>query len=160
MKFVELGKEHIDQIYNLDRHHTPPRPLYSRYGKKDLLRLFNNPDKCSLYGIFDNNKLIAFCGYCADWSSYGSSKEGKYEICTLVVHVAYRKKGLGKKIFLHTIQKLNEKIHPKEIFLSVSPHNIPALMLYLKCGFVIVDFKKKGFHNMDRLYLHLEKTKS
>jgi len=52
--------------------------------------------------------------------------------------------------------RLKEDINPKEIFLSVSQYNILALILYLKNGFVITDFKKRIFDGLDRLYLKLE----
>ncbi len=156
MKIVELHRENINQILALDTNHTPKRPQYSRYSKKDIQYLFDNPDKCKCFGIFDKKKLIGYSGYRADWSSYGSSKEGKYEICALVVHKKYRKKGLGKKLFLYTIQQLKRNVHPKEIYLSVSQYNLSALTLYLKNGFIIFDFKKKIFDNLDRLYLKLE----
>ncbi|MBN1502696.1 GNAT family N-acetyltransferase [Candidatus Woesearchaeota archaeon] len=82
-------------------------------------------------------------------------KKEKYEICALVVHKSYRRKGIGKRLLMHTIQKLKE-LNPKEIFLSVSQYNIPALILYLKNGFVIVDFKKKVFDGLDRVYMREE----
>ncbi|MBN1502697.1 hypothetical protein JW930_04070 [Candidatus Woesearchaeota archaeon] len=77
MEIVELQRKHIKQILDLDANHTPERPLYSRYTEKDINYLFDNPSKCKCFGIFDKGKLIAYSGYRADWSSYGSSEEGK-----------------------------------------------------------------------------------
>ena len=103
MRIVELQKKDSFKILDLDAHHTPERPLYSRYSRKDIEYLFDNPSKCKCFGVFDKEKLIAFSGYRADWSSYGSSKERKYEICALIVHKYYRKKGIGQKLLAHTI---------------------------------------------------------
>ena len=100
----------------------------------------------------DNGKIIGL----TTWIMHGLPKHGLVELDRIAVLPEFRGKGIGKKLFSFTIDELEKNIDPQEIFLSVSQYNIPALIFYLKNGFVIFDFKKKIFDNLDRLYLRLE----
>lgn len=147
MEIKRLESKDTENILSFESENAPEKPFYVKYTKKDLDDLFNDPQKCQAFGMYENDELIA-------WSAYRNEKENLYEVCSLVVDKKYRGKGLGKTLLNHVIQKALEDHKNAEIYLTVYPQNLDALFLYLKNNFVIYDFKKDYYGpGADRLFL-------
>ena len=155
MKLRKLAKTDTSSIIALEKTHAPDKPYYARYDKEALNFIFNNPKNCTAIGLFEDEKLIGWGAYRTSWHRH--DKEKGVEISSIVINKNYRRRGLGKKILNHIISDLKQKKN-ESIFLTVSPKNTAALMLYLKNNFIIYDFKKNVYgKNSDRLYLRLNK---
>ena len=157
MKLKKLAKKDIPSILLLERHHAPNEPYYSKYGKKALNFLFDNPKTSKVIGLFDNNKLIGWGSYRTNWHRHKKEKD-VFEISSIVINTNYRRKGLGQKILNKMLSDWKKQKHDK-VFLTVSPHNTGALLLYLKNGFIVYNYKKNVYRvkGSDRLYLSLSK---
>lgn len=157
MDIVPLTRQNIPDIIALEKDHAPDRPYYAKYDKKALSFIFDNPDICKAYGIFDKNKLIVWGAYRSQWSEYNSEEEGIYEISSIVVNADCRRRGLGNRLLDKLFSDIKKGKNFKRIYLTVSPKNIGALFLYLHNGFEIYDFKKDVYGpGSDRVYLYKE----
>jgi ribosomal protein S18 acetylase RimI-like enzyme len=157
MELKVLTNKDIQDIINLEKVHAPDRPYYAKYDEKALDFIFDNPKVCKAYGLFDNGKLIGWGAYRSEWSEYNSKEEGIFEISSIVVNQEYRRKGIGKQILDKLFEDIKKSKHFKKIYLTVSPKNLGALLLYLKNGFEIYDFKKDIYGpGADRVYLSRE----
>lgn len=153
MEIKELTRKYTLAIMALEKEHAPDRPRYARYDNEALSFIFDNHKICRAYGIFDNDNLICWGAYRSRWTK-DNSEEGVYEISSIVVHTNYRRKGLGKIMLDKISMEIKRNQRYKKIYLTVSPLNLGALLLYLKNGFVIYDFKKNVYgEGADRLYL-------
>lgn len=157
MKLKKLSKRNIPQILDLENNHAPDEPYYSKYTIEDLEYLFNNPNNCIAYGLFDKQKLIGWGSYRTNWHRHKQEKD-VFEISSIVVNKNYRRRGIGQKILNKILSEWKKKKYSKA-FLTVSPYNKGALHLYLKNDFEIYDKKKNvyGVEGSDRLYLSLNK---
>jgi len=157
MKLKKLTRKNISDILLLEKHHTPNEPIYSKYDKKSLNYLFDRPETSKAYGLFDDNKLIGWGSYRTNWYRHKQEKD-IFEISSIVINKKYRRKGLGQKIFNKMLTDWKKQERNK-VFITVSPHNTGALLLYLKNGFIVYKFKKDayGVKGSDRLYLSLSK---
>jgi ribosomal protein S18 acetylase RimI-like enzyme len=155
VKLKLLLKEQIPQIIELEKHSAPDKPYYSRYDQEALDFLFDNPEKCGAIGLFRGKNLIGWGAYRANWKRHIKEK-GLYEVSSIVVDKDHRRRGFGKMI-LTEILKILQKSEAQRVFLTVSPLNIGALLLYLKNGFTIYDFRKNIYGpGGNRVYLELD----
>lgn len=153
MKTKGLTRKHIPAVMALEKQHAPDRLNYARYDNKALSFIFDNPKICHAYGIFDGDNLICWGAYRSGWSK-DNLEEGVYEISSIVVHTDYRRRGFGKMMLDKIFEEIKRNQKYKKIYLTVSPLNLGALLLYLKNGFVIYDFKKNVYgERANRLYL-------
>lgn len=156
MKIQQLNKENIPDILLLEKHHAPDKPHYAKYDNEALSFIFNNSKTCRAYGIFDDGKLIAWGCYRTNWKDDNLTQEGTYEISSIVVDTTYRRKGIGESLLKKIISEIKKNQNFKNIYLTVSPLNLGALLLYLKNGFLIYDFRKNVYgEGADRVYLKL-----
>ena len=156
MKIRLLKRADTENIVKLEKHHAPDSPHYARYDNGALSFIFDNPDTCEAIGLFHKNKLVGWGAYRTNWSKYNKER-GVYEISSIVVNTNYRRKGLGGEILNKIIKDLKKKKFTK-IYLTVSPLNTGALILYLKNGFVIYDYKTNVYgKGADRVFLVLVK---
>lgn len=154
MQIKRLESTHLDAILSLESHSAPQVPIYKPYDQDALNFIFSNSDKCAAFGMFDEERLVAWGAYRSDWNA-DNSQRGVFEISSLVVDRDYRNQGIGGKLLMYIIEQMKDK-NAKKIYLTVSPLNISALVLYLKYGFVIYDYKKDVYGpSVDRLYLSL-----
>ncbi len=154
MKLKILTKKDIDLIIELEKHSAPEKPHYARYDIKALSYIFENPNKCGAFGMFDDKKLIGWGAYRSNWKK--NNKESEIcEVSSIVVDKDYRRSGLGNTILNKILEVLKLKKLDKA-FLTVSPLNVGALILYLKRGFLIYDFRKDIYGpGADRIYLEI-----
>ncbi len=73
------------------------------------------------------------------------------DILSLIVDPEYRNMGIATNLIDYLISELDEDL--KLITLEVSTKNIPALKLYEKFGFEVVNTRKKYYANGDDAYL-------
>ena len=147
-----------DNILKLEVESAPDSPYYYRYSNdvKALDYIFENPISSKAFGVYEKEKLIAWCAYRTKWNDDNSQEDGQYEISSVVVDKSNRRKGIGNKLLKHSIDYIRNHQDFKSIYLTVYPGNIPALIMYLQNGFIIYDFKKDVYGpGSDRLYLSL-----
>ena len=75
MKLKELTRKNIPNIIDLEKDNAPDKPFYAKYDEKALSFIFDNPQVCKAYGLFDDGKLVGWGAYRSQWSEY-NSKEG------------------------------------------------------------------------------------
>ncbi len=82
--------------------------------------------------------------------SYKNQQDGAVLINGLTIVPEYRQQGIARQ----AMEQLLERIGDKECFLLVHPANTPALLIYLRLGFVIREWKENYFGNGEpRLFL-------
>ena len=69
-----------------------------------------------------------------------------YELEVIVVDSNYRNKGIAKKMLS---KLLNDYVKDNEILLEVAVNNKPAINLYLKMGFEVINTRKKYYNGID-----------
>jgi ribosomal protein S18 acetylase RimI-like enzyme len=108
---------------------------------KDVMKfvLSNITQKIPQYVALDNNEVIGWCDVIPETLT-GFTHCGHLG---MGVQKDYRRKGIGRKLLLTTINKA--KIYGLErIELDVYDSNKPAVNLYKEMGFIIEGIKKKG----------------
>lgn len=78
------------------------------------------------------------------------------DILSLIVDPSYRNQLIASNLIDYLISELDENL--KLITLEVRSNNIPALNLYDKFGFEIVNVRKKYYQNGDDAYLMARKS--
>jgi len=134
--------DNIEEIMKFEKDHAPDKPLYARATRADLDHAFADNHICRVYGIYDEEKLVALGAYQSQGDEYSSREEGIYEICGIVVHSLYRGRGLGTKMVNTVRNEIRNNQKYKEIYLTVSPLHVAALVLYLKNGFIVSDDRR------------------
>lgn len=82
------------------------------------------------------------------------SEEGEYAMSSLVVDQDFRRQGIGMKLFYKRLEKIKKKPDMNKIVATAYPKNIGIIILYLKNGFIISDFKNDLYGpGADRVYL-------
>lgn len=131
-----FGTRHVDEVLKEDKYW------------QDTI---SNPHRI-IFGIFDNDKIMAMAGFALPdkMSSYNdsmmiqtkingiSADSDKYFIVSVYSKLAYR--GLGNvESLLRYIINYHQQYYTGVLCLSVEVNNTPAICLYKKLGFVIVD---------------------
>lgn len=152
----KLTTNDIKSILKLEKEAGLKRPFYANYSRKGLEYIFDNTNKCGAWGAFDNSNLIGWSAYRSDWNK-DSKQKGVYEMSGLVVDKAYRRKGIGLKLFNKRLKELLKKEDLKKIYATTYPLNKPLLILYLNNGFIIYDYRKDVYgKGGDRIYMKYE----
>ncbi len=68
------------------------------------------------------------------------------DLLSIVVDYKYRKNNIGTNLMNYLI---NNYCYHKDIFLEVAIDNIPAISLYTKLGFKVVNIRKNYYNNKD-----------
>lgn len=160
IKYKELFIADVTKILELESHSAPRLPVYYPYDLDALEHhIFGNKDH-KVYGAFDGDKLVGWAAYRNSEKEDGSEK-GVYEMCSLVVDKKYRRQGIGLKLFKVRLNELLKKKKLTRIYATNYPRNLPIILLYLKNGFVIYDYKKDVYGpGGDRIYLKYAKPGS
>lgn len=153
MQVINLTKKDIQNILKLESISAPEKPDYVKYSEEELQDLFNKSQTWSVFGIYSDDELVG-------WSSYRKKDKNLYEISSVVVDKDHRGKGLGKALLVHAAKEILNNHNGAEIYLTVYPQNLNALVLYLKNNFAVYDFKKDYYGaGADRLFLKYSKQK-
>jgi len=86
-----------------------------------------------IYMAYETKRAIGFVAF--------EKRKDAIEVMSLAVIPEYQKKGIGKSLLGHALDKLaGRKIH-----LVTHPRNTPAIILYLKLGFEICGLKENYY---------------
>lgn len=105
-------------------------PCDGEEGYKKYIRESN------VFFIINKNKAIGTISYKID-------KNKKISINGLTILPKYRGEGLAT----NAMEKMLTKLKNKNLALVVHPGNIPALLIYLRLGFTITEWKDNYFGN-------------
>lgn len=143
---VEIKKmtvKHLKEVLRIEELSFPsPWSFQSFYNE-----IVSNP-----YGYYivavENNKVV---GYGGMWILFEEC-----HITTIAVDPSRRRKGIGRKIMEHLIEKAKEQ-DVEWISLEVRVSNIPAQNLYKSLGFEVVGVRHKYYqpNNEDALIMRL-----
>lgn len=103
----------------------------------DLAYVIDEDCYC-VYGYYEKGKLIAFLLILITLDSD--------DICDIVVDPDYRKKGIASKLLDNYFSSKNDGDF---IFLDVNVNNVPAINLYKKYGFEVVNIRKGYYDGVD-----------
>lgn len=120
-------REYIESDYN--KINVLGRDISNNY-------MFDTNSDCLVYE--DNDSIIGFISY--------KVLVDRVEIIDLFVHINYRRKQIGSKLFETMLDKCREK-GCKSITLEVKVTNNPAIELYKKYEFKIVSTRKQYYEN-------------
>ena len=136
----EAIKEDIKEINNLGKY------LNNNFSNTYNISEYLNDDKYIIL-VNKDNEVNAFLIILKNIDTY--------EIEALAVSLDSRKKGIGYKLlnyFFDNYLNNNDKI-----LLEVASNNEPAIKLYEKCNFKVINIRKKYYKNIDALIM--EKVK-
>lgn len=57
MKIIEIQEKEIPTILEFEAENAPEKPFYVKYSKEELEFLFENPNRCAVFGTFENGKM-------------------------------------------------------------------------------------------------------
>lgn len=86
--------------------------------------------KTILLNAWDGKRIIGSCG-----ANREEGKQRQNVSIGLMVRKEFRGRGLGEMLLRRAISLARKKLKPKNIFLSVTEGNTPAMGLYKKIGF-------------------------
>jgi len=139
---------------------------YKQANDDDLDTLFNIEKSLSdnpIYGAFTDQKefekyfighkmfLVVYQDKPIGYFAYKVIDKDISEISGFALLKGYQSKGIGT-IMMNKI--LDDLKNIKRIKIFTSPENIPALILYLKNGFVIREWKENYFQGQPRVILY------
>lgn len=127
MKILPITEKDIDAVIKLDESFS------DGWNKSMLLSGLNNGLK--IFGVFDDT-LKGYISY-EKYTDYA-------DIEIVLVKTEERKKGYGGELISFVLSKLDEDNIGK-IFLEVRKSNLPAISLYEKFGFVLINERKKYY---------------
>jgi len=104
--------------------------------KNQFISQFNKNVNLS-FGCFNNKKLVAFL----IGNLIFIEKVSEYEILFIYVKKTYRRKGLANYL-LNKIYIQKNKSNLKKIFLKVAENNFPAIEMYRKNNFELLNIRR------------------
>ncbi len=88
---------------------------------------------CEVYLVYEKNTPIGLFAY--------KQNDDRVEVKQIIILPKYQGKGFGKAI----VKKLLELVQGKKTYLHTHPKNTAAIILYLKNGFEITDWKNNYY---------------
>jgi N6-L-threonylcarbamoyladenine synthase len=144
MQFLELGKEHLTAVMDLEQKLFPEDAWSATSMASEL-------DASHTYylGVFDP-ELIGYAGLSTSAGSFSS------DIQTIGIALESRGQGLGRKLMQQLIAKAKE-LGSEQLMLEVRADNQAAISLYLDLGFVQIDVRKRYYQpaGVDALIMRL-----
>ena len=139
LKEDQYTKEQIQNFFSY--HHYDVFILI--YEPKTILKIHQN----HTWNIINNQKDILlpfdFIGYAL---FFKNDSEQLLELHKIVIDSKFRGRGLAFD-FLSQILNDYKKLNYRKIFLEVSEQNLPAINLYKKLNFKIIQVRKKYYQN-------------
>jgi len=144
MQFLELGKEHLTAVMDLEQKLFPEDAWSATSMASEL-------DASHTYylGVFDP-ELIGYAGLSTSAGSFSS------DIQTIGIALESRGQGLGRMLMQHLVAKAKE-LGSEQLMLEVRADNQAAISLYLDLGFVQIDVRKRYYQpaGVDALIMRL-----
>lgn len=137
----ELSYDNLNEFYKVAKEYKLD---FKKYYDEDSL-INNKYQKTYLYSM--DNKIVGFIII-----------EITFEIMNIIhlfVKEKYRKNGIATLLLNHIL--LNQYI--ENYFLEVKSNNIPAINLYKKLGFIVINIRKKYYNGIDALVMKKEGIK-
>ena len=136
---VTMQYGHVDGIEEIER--TSFKTPWSRNMIEDELK---NP--LAMYFVCENDgKVVAYMGY------YRILDEA--HITNIAVAEAYRRQGCGEKLFRYVLEDMRSKSVARAT-LEVNEHNLPAIALYEKNGFVLAGKRPCYYEGKDAALIY------
>lgn len=130
IRFVQ--KEELEKINNLSKQ------LDSSVNGFNNLEEELNKDITILLVDIENKEIRGYL--------YAQNLIDHVDLLSIVVDYKYRKNNIGTNLMNYLI---NNYCYHKDIFLEVAIDNIPAISLYTKLGFKVVNIRKNYYNNKD-----------
>lgn len=145
--YKQANNDDLDTLFNIENSLSYNQIYAAITNKKEFEKYFTG-HKMFLV-IYKNNPI----GYFA----YKTIDKEISEITGFALVKEYQSKGIGTYMMDKIMDDL---INVKKIKIFTSPENIPALILYLKNGFVIKEWKDNYFQGQSRVILYKIKKQS
>jgi streptothricin acetyltransferase len=105
---------------------------------EDYTTFIDNPEKVIFFGDVDGQpvgqiKMVPW------WNKFTYVEE-------LTIHTPFRGKGVGRALLTHAIEWAKQQNLPG-VTLETQDNNVPACMLYERCGFVLSGFDLYAYRN-------------
>ncbi len=145
MEFLELSKEHLTTVMDLEQKLFPEDAWSATSMASELAA-----SHTYYLGIF-NPELIGYAGLSNSPGAFSS------DIQTIGIAPSERGKGLGRELMQRLIAKAKE-LGSEQVMLEVRADNEPAISLYEDLGFVQIDVRKRYYQpaGVDALIMRLE----
>ena len=106
------------------------------------------------FGCFHNKKLVSFLV----GNLIFIEKVSEYEIIFIYVKKTYRRKGLANYL-LNKIYIQKNKSNLKKIFLEVAENNFPAIEMYRKNNFELLNIRRNYYLIHEKKLMHYATVK-
>ena len=127
----EITEEQFKQVLKVEQSEGED----NSYPVEVMKELLINDKKNSNFVCVDNDKIVGYISY----NPLSKRRNGSIYIISLVVLPEYRKKGIGKNLIYTACKYYENKGFGEIMSLQVDKENIPAINLYKKLGFEILD---------------------
>ncbi len=135
---VDCVKENIDTICEIDK-------TGSNYNWTENMFLEELENKNSFFKVlYADNKIVGYIIY--------HIIIDEAEILNIVIDNNFKRQNLGKYLLEQTLEDISKQ-NVKKIFLEVGEKNIPAINLYLKCGFEQYNKRNNYYKNGENAIL-------
>lgn len=127
--FRTVPPKDISIVMRLE-HSMPHSTLWEPATVEDQMRIINSGN---MFGMYTNDVLIGKVGF---WQS----PDDGWEVDGLIIDAPFRNRSYGSQLFTYAMERISKKEHPTSYVLYTHPHNIAAIILYLKAGFIVTGF--------------------
>jgi streptothricin acetyltransferase len=105
---------------------------------EDYTTFIDNPEKVIFFGDLDG-KPVGQIKMVPWWNKFTYIEE-------LTIDTPFRGKGVGRALLIHAIEWAKQQNFPG-VTLETQDNNVPACMLYERCGFVLSGFDLYAYRN-------------
>ncbi len=149
-KLREFKMEDLDSVVSINR-----KVLPENYPPFFFVDHYLTYPKAFIVAEIDNEIVgYVMCRVEYGWSYFKTGKPvRKGHVISIGVLPHARRIGIGYNMLLRAIRVLKYKYSASEVYLEVRVSNEPAISLYKKLGFTIVNIIKKYYHDGEDAYL-------
>jgi ribosomal protein S18 acetylase RimI-like enzyme len=126
----KISNEEFQQIVKIEKSNGE-----DAYSEDVLKEIFIDDIKDDNFVCRYNNQIVGYISY----NPLSKRRNGSVYIINLVVDPQFRRQGIAQKLIYETAMYYLNKGEPKIMSLQVDKNNYPAINLYKKMGFEIVD---------------------
>ena len=127
----EITEEQFEQVLKVEQCEGED----DSYSVEVMRELFIKDKKNSNFVCIDNDKIVVYIAY----NPLSKRRNGSIYIISLVVLPEYRKMGIAQNLIYTACKYYNNQEFGEIMSLHVDEDNIPAINLYKKMGFEIVE---------------------
>lgn len=127
----KITETEFKQILEVER----SEGLEDAYSEEVMREILINDPKDDNFVCSHNGKIVGYISY----NPNSKRREGSTYIISLVVIPEYRRQGIAQELIYSASKYYLEKGEPKIMSLQVDKDNYPAINLYKKVGFEIVE---------------------